>query len=395
MKLTDSLIKHRLPSLERVELADADVPGLRLRLSGKRAQWSYMGRVHGQRKRAALGDWPGLNVAQAREAARQVRQQMKEGIDPTEIKRQAVREAANRQTLADLIPAYIETLAGVPKHVSNEIHNTRHAVLEAGIGALTPDELTIAHARKLAGLHKDRPATARHRFGAFSRFCDFLVEEQVIQVNPLHLLPKRKRPGSPTPRSRVLTAAELQAIWKAAGDVPEPFVRLIRFLILVPLRRGEAARIESSWIKDGVLTLPHMVTKNNDRFEIPLPEAALDLIGDREGLVFASQRTGGPVGGLGRIARQLREPSGVDGWSLHDFRRTFTTQMAEAGVAMDVTDGLLNHRQGETRAGVVGVYNRSKLTGPRARAMAAWGDMVEQAVQAGSFETDDKVRRIA
>ena len=395
MKLTDALIKRRLPAIERVELADSDVPGLRIRLSGKHGQWSYMGRVAGQRKRAALGDWPGLTTAQACERAREVRQQMKDGIDPTETKRAAEREAAERQTVADLMEPYFATLTGVPKHVSNEIHNTRHAVLEAGIGALTPDELTIAHARKLTGLHKDRPATARHRFGAFSRFCDFLVEEEVIQVNPLHLLPKRKRPGSPIPRSRVLTAAELQAIWKAAGDAPEPFARFIRFLILVPLRRGEAARIESSWIKDGVLTLPHMVTKNNDRFEIPLPEATLDLIGNREGLVFASQRTGGPVGGLGRIARQLREPSGVDGWSLHDFRRTFTTQMAEAGVAMDVTDGLLNHRQGETRAGVRGVYNRSKLRGPRTRAMRAWGDMVQRAIETGTFEGTAEVHRIA
>ena len=146
---------------------------------------------------------------------------------------------------------------------------------------------------------------------------------------------------------------------------------------------------------DGTLTLPGLITKNNDPFTLPLPRAAIDLIGDREGLVFASQRTGGPVGGLDRIMRQLRETSGVSDWSLHDLRRTFTTAMAEAGVPMDVCDGLLNHRMGSTRGGVVGLYNRSRLTAPRARAMALWGDMGSHAIEAGSFEQSAEIVSIA
>jgi integrase len=395
MKLTDRLIKRQLPTRERVELTDSDVPGLKVRLNGNHVQWSYLGYVNGQRKRASLGAFPDVSTVQARELAREMRQQMRQGVDPTGIKRQAKRKAAERQTVADLMPPYFETLAGAAKYIKDETRGLHAAVAALGVGRLEPTGLGIQHVRKLAGMNRDRPATARARFGAFSRFCDHLVEGGALAVNPCHLLPKRKHPSAATPRSRVLTAPELQAIWKAAGDLPEPFRDLIRFLALVPLRRAEASKIEAGWIREGTLTLPGLITKNNDAFEIPLPQAALDLIAGREGLVFASHRTGGPVGGLDRIMRQLRKTSGINDWSLHDFRRTFTTQMAETGVPMDVTDGLLNHRQGQTRGGVVGVYNRSKLTGPRTRAMQTWGRMVEQAVQAGSFETDDKVRRIA
>ena len=395
MKLTDSLIRRQPATQKRVELADSDVPGLRLRRAGKRTQWSFMGRVHGIRKRVAIGDWPDLNVAQAREKAREVRQAMKEGVDPTEIKREAEREAAERQVVADLMPAYFATLAGSVKYVTGEERNTRRAVAALGADKLTPSDLDIGHARKLAGMDRDRIATSRARFGAFSRFLDHLVEDAVIPVNPCHLLPKRKHPGSPPPRSRVLTAGELQAIWRAAGDLPEPFGSLIRFLALVPLRRGEASKIEAAWIVGGTLTLPGTVTKNGDEFQIPLPQEALALIGHREGLVFPSRKTGGVVNSLDRSVRQIRAATGIGDWSLHDFRRTFTTQMAEVGTPMDVTDGLLNHRQGSTRGGVVGVYNRSKLTGPRTRAMATWGDMVARAIEAGTFEGEDKVVRVA
>ena len=84
MKLTEQLIKRRLPSKDRVELADADVPGLRLRLSGKAAKWSYMGRVSGVRKRVTIGDWPDLTVVEARDRARATRQSMRDGVDVVE-----------------------------------------------------------------------------------------------------------------------------------------------------------------------------------------------------------------------------------------------------------------------------------------------------------------------
>ncbi len=88
---------------------------------------------------------------------------------------------------------------------------------------------------------------------------------------------------------------------------------------------------------------------------------------------------------------KLHELSGTTGWSLHDFRRTFASQLAEFGMPSDVTDALLNHRQAATRPGVIGVYNRSKLMSPKTKAMATWGLMVEHAVATGRFDHDGNV----
>ena len=47
-------------------------------------------------------------------------------------------------------------------------------------------------------------------------------------------------------------------------------------------------------------------------------------------------------------------------WSLHDLRRSFATTLGQLGEDDEATiDAVLNHRQSATRAGVLGVYNRS------------------------------------
>jgi integrase len=258
---------------------------------------------------------------------------------------------------------------------------------------LPPNQLTAAHLRGLADLHKDHPATARHRFGATSRFLDWLVDEETLEINPAHMVSRRRRPGTPEARSRVLAAEEVRKIWKGCLQLPEPYGDLFRFMILVPLRRGEASKLTAEMIDGDRLILPHMITKNGDPFTIPLPQQAEEILTYRtaEGLLFASQRTGRPVQGWGTMLAKLHELSGTTGWSLHDFRRTFTSQLAEATVPSDVTDALLNHRQAATRPGVIGVYNLSKLMSPKTKAMATWGLMVEHAVATGRFDHDGNV----
>jgi integrase len=59
------------------------------------------------------------------------------------------------------------------------------------------------------------------------------------------LIARSRRPRAPQARSHYLTLAELARLWRAADGLREPVWRdLARFLIVVPCRRGEAARLE-------------------------------------------------------------------------------------------------------------------------------------------------------
>ncbi len=60
-------------------------------------------------------------------------------------------------------------------------------------------------------------------------------------------------------------------------------------------------------------------------------------------------------------------------------RRSFATALGEAGVSETIADAILNHRQAATRAGVLGVYQRSERWPEQVAAMKFWGEALAAA----------------
>ena len=64
-----------------------------------------------------------------------------------------------------------------------------------------------------------------------------------------------------------------------------------------------------------------------------------------------------PFNGWSKAKEQLDQLSGVTNWTLHDLRRTFSTNMARLGVPPHVTEAILNHKTG-TITPIARIYNR-------------------------------------
>jgi hypothetical protein len=62
-------------------------------------------------------------------------------------------------------------------------------------------------------------------------------------------------------------------------------------------------------------------------------------------------------------------------WRIHDLRRTMASGMARLGVAVAVTEKVLNHVSG-TFAGIVGVYQRHDFLAEKRHALNLWADHV-------------------
>ena len=71
-----------------------------------------------------------------------------------------------------------------------------------------------------------------------------MVEEGLIGANPCDALPRRQRPKPGRARDHVPSLAEIKAVWAAVED--EPMRDLVRFLLLIPLRRDEGAGLRWS-----------------------------------------------------------------------------------------------------------------------------------------------------
>jgi hypothetical protein len=86
----------------------------------------------------------------------------------------------------------------------------------------------------------------------------------------------------------------------------------------------------------------------------------------------------------------LDRTCGVDGWVLHDLRRTVATGLQKLGVRLEVTEAVLNHTSG-SRAGIVGVYQRHEWADEKRAALNAWGARVEAIAEGRAVDQGSNV----
>jgi integrase len=433
----ESAWKRRAPGA-RLVIRDKECKGLSLIANPTSMAWSYSYRPRGidpatgkrwPNKALALGNPASMSPEDARDEARKARGERIAGRDPVREKKAklALEQKRLGSTLDRLTKEYETALPHRPKmrgsglpsadYVADEIRQLQRAVLAMGAKDRAASDIREADLRKLLNATAKQTATARARFGALSRFMDWCQDEGHIAVNPCSLVAKNRRPRTPPPRSNYPPVDQLALLWTAAEKLLHPVWRdLARFLIAVPCRRTEAAKLEWShldiaakeWRQHG------RMTKNNDPHRLFLTPLALEVlearrvawaeasaggdpaklrrlseVGPKSGLVFPAPQSGKKIDTFSDIkvalvAATAPEDGGddcVSGWTWHDFRRTFASELGEAGVAESVADGILNHRQAATRGGVLAVYQRSSRWPEQVRAMELWGRLLADAME--------------
>jgi integrase len=76
-----------------------------------------------------------------------------------------------------------------------------------------------------------------------------------------------------------------------------------------------------------------------------------------------------PYNGWSKAKREFDEALGFTDYTLHDLRRTFSSNLAKLAVPIHVTEKLLNHVSG-TVSGVAAVYNRHNYADEMKHAIA-------------------------
>jgi len=180
-----------------------------------------------------------------------------------------------------------------------------------------------------------------------------------------------------------LSHAEIKAVWQACDRLEgsaeqQSFGRLVKFLLLIGQRRGEAAGLKHGHILGGIWRQSPQSNKAAREHKLPLPPRGLALLGtgadDRWCFPGAS---GGPItGAWTRLKTELDRRSGVTDWRLHDLRRTFASGLQELAVDFWTIEALLNH----SLPGVAGIYMRAELDAAKASALQLWAAEIEAIV---------------
>jgi integrase len=224
-----------------------------------------------------------------------------------------------------------------------------------------------------------KPIAANRALSAVRKMFNWAVARDIIAASPCAGV---KPPTAEQSRDRVLSDSELRLVWQAADKLGGPFGALVKLLALTGQRRDECAGAKWSEIDLAGRTwvLPPARVKNNRPHEIPLSDAAMDVLQalPRVGNRFVLTSNGeAPSSGYSKGKRRLDAllPPDMPPWRFHDIRRSVASGMARLGVNLPVIEKVLNHASGSF-AGIVGVYQKHTFADEKRRALDAWGAFV-------------------
>jgi integrase len=364
--------------------------GLRLRRSGPKVvrTWTIQYRRAGGTRRMAIGPAETLSPEQAREAARQKLAWVDLGQDPQADRGE--RRTKDKLSFRSVVAEYIEVKRddvrpNTFRHVTGYLVRGPHFKALWGMPIDRITRKDVAAQLVTIARQSGRP-TARQARGTLSAFFSWAMTMGLAESNPVIGTAQPK--GNPA-RDRILSDAELAAIWNAA-DGSDDFFRIIRLLILLPCRRAEVGGMAWSELElEGAWTIPAARSKNGRSITLPLVPMALDIINSvphRAGRdqLFGAQHPKG-FSSWDRAKKALDAKLDISAWNVHDLRRSIATRLSDLGTAPHVIETLLNHWSG-IRSGISQVYNRSTYEREVKQALATWADHVSTLAEGGEHK---------
>ena len=214
----------------------------------------------------------------ARKKAEEVLRGVKDGINPTVVKRQRNVTAVDLafQKYAIL---FVERYA---KKEQKRSWKQAEGTLRLNITPHLKDRPLPDIARReikgiLEGIADTRPATARYAHATLRKLFRWAVDRGDILHSPMADM---KAPASVSSRDRVLSDVELAACWRAAEAEGGPFGPIVQLLIATGQRREEVVAMDWSEIEfdDASWTIPAERSKNGIAHIVPLNGQALALL---------------------------------------------------------------------------------------------------------------------
>jgi integrase len=351
-----------------------------------RVSWSLRYRDPENRPlKMALGEWPVVTLKQAQELAQDTR--FKPGLDPLASRRAPRRERPN--TVEKMVRLYIERYAKP---------NTRSWAVTQEM--FERDVLPLWGRRQISSIRRDEvadllggimergsPYMAIGVHAILRMLWRWAIDRGYVQTSPIEGM---HPPARPIARDRVLTDAELVAIWQSADRMGWRYGAVVRLLFLTGQRLFEVAGAKWSELNldEQLWSIPRERMKTATLHEVPLSEDATRLVERLPRLessehlfpAYPNRRNGSPhIQGFGWAKRQMDEFSGVENWRLHDIRRTVATRIQGLGFRIEVTEDILGHTKG-SRSTIVRTYQRHQFKHEKRQALEAWAQSLKEII---------------
>jgi integrase len=370
------------------DVPDALVPGLSVRVmpSGRRT-FILVTRFPGRRNptRRSLGAYGAITLDAARERARVWLDLIRRGIDPqveeerqrtAELRKQAHTFAAVAEEFIRVHVSKTRKAVGVEQSIRKEFiarwgerpiaDVTSHdivAVVDAAVerGAPYQGHNLLGYAKSLFSWAVGRPS-----YGLEISPCDRLKPKQLI--------------GEKKARQRILSDAEIKALWSSAKTMGYPYGPLIKLLLITGQRLNEVAR--ATWsefdLDKKLWTIPAARMKADAAHTVPLPDAAIEVLQElprfkQGGHLFSTTYGVKPVNSFSKAKNRLDELmvkrlGKIEEFVFHDLRRTMRTGLSALPVPDLVRELVIAH----AKPGLHKVYDQHKYDAEKRQALDLW-----------------------
>jgi len=370
------------------------VPGLGLKVSpsGGGRSWVLRLTVGDKRREVGLGAYPAVTLAKAHEKAREMREQVAQGVDPLQERRRAVQRLkasqASAMTFAQCAAAFVKAHAPTWRNAKHrqQWENTLSTYAHPVLGGLNVADIDTPHVvAVLEGIWITKTETAVRLRGRIEQVLDWATVQGLREgLNPARwrghldkLLAKPKKVAK-AGHHAALPYERMGGFMEALHGVNGMGALALEFTILTAARSGEVRGMR--WgeldLGAGVWVVPADRMKAGREHRVPLTPQALELLQrvprlTETDVVFWG-RDGQPLSdmSLSAVLRRLGIASTVA--TVHGFRSTFRDWAAErTAYPREVAEAALAHTNGDK---VEAAYLRSDLFDKRRQLMQAWAE---------------------
>ncbi|EOL9780409.1 tyrosine-type recombinase/integrase [Escherichia coli] len=390
--LTDTKLKNLKPQDKLYKVSDRDGLYVAVLTSGT-VSFRYDYRINGRRETLVIGQYgrDGISLAEAREELIAAKKLLKAGQSPAAAKRDGIKKIRGAETFAVHTDSYM-------KHVilADSTRAMKQAVIDRDIlpvlGNKMMAEITTSMVRDLCDRIVERGgrATAVQAREIISSVYRHANDRGHGLFNPAADI----KPSSIAifkPRERTLTPEEIGLFFRTLDAIGAmgTMKMALKLVLITMVRKGEFTN--ATWdeidFKKWTWTIPSDRMKGSRAHVIYLPKQAQDILvglqmcaGGSEYLVPGRYNFRKPLSNaalnslIDRTVKIINEDGEhIQGFTVHDMRRTASTLLHEAGYPSDWIEKALAHEQKGVRA----VYNKAEYARQRAYMLQQWADMID------------------
>jgi integrase len=296
--------------------------------AGVAKSWVYRYSIAGASRKATL-DFAGHNLAAARKWAGDLQARVRLGHDP--IQKRTRTRANIKQTVVATLQTYLpQKKLALRERSYRELE--RHLLIRfKPLHRMPLRQVAVpdVNARYLAIANTSGQTTATNACRSLSAFFAWCVRQGLAERNPclgVERFPNRKR-------ERVLSAAEIKAVWDATSG-EDDYSAIVRLSLLCGARASEIGGLRWEEVYSDRIVLPASRVKTNRQHTIFLTKTMRAILEGREHRpgkdhVFGRRRET-PFTGWGESKAALDARIKAVGvtmapWVIHDLRRSFVT----------------------------------------------------------------------